>query len=80
MSNKKFYKTFFTVTVLSEEPPKDMSMGELAYECMEGVLSGAIKMGSQIIMDGKQAAEALKEQGSDPEFFHLDEEGNDLND
>lgn len=80
MTDRKFYKTIFIVTVLSENELPPMSLGELSYECMEGDFSGHLSVESKIELNGKQAADALKEQDSDPEFFQLDDEGNDLND
>jgi len=75
---RKFYKTVFELTVLSEAVLENMSLGELSYECMEGELSGSLTTKSVNGMTAKEAADALTAQGSDPEFFQLDSEGNDL--
>jgi len=80
MSERKFYKTIIEVTVLSEEPLQPMSLGELSYETMEGDMSATLDTKEEITLTGKEAADALKAQGSEPEFFEIDKEGNDLND
>ncbi len=75
MSQRVFYKTIIEVTVLSEEPLQPMSLGELSYETMEGELSAQMETKEEIPITSLEAAIALKEQGSDPEFFQLDDEG-----
>ncbi len=52
-----------------------MSLGELSYETMEGELSAQMETKEEIPITSLEAAIALKEQGSDPEFFQLDDEG-----
>lgn len=78
----KYYKTTFMVEVLSEGKPfpDAASLHNIAYAIEEGDCSGVTKMVSQKELTGKQAAKALKAQGSDPGFFDLDEDGNKLQD
>ena len=79
MTERKFYKTTITFEVLSEEPiPSWMELQNIVYETEEGDYSGATVGNVQVELDGKQAVKELAAQGSDPEFFRLDEEGNDL--
>lgn len=87
MSQRKFYKTIINVTVLSEEPIEASSVGgvgggcalsEIAYNITEGDMSGVLEIGETTTLNGKEAADALIEQSSDPEFFQLDANGNDL--
>lgn len=79
MSKRKFYKTIFTVEVLSEDfPVKDLSLKELAEETVHGDYSAQTEITKTEQLTGKEAADALVAQGSDPEFFMLDEEGNDV--
>ena len=79
MSNRQFYKTVITLIVLHEQPiPDDTSVGEVWRNCTEGDWVGDDKWEGPEILDGKQAAQALIEARSDPEFFQLDEQGNDL--
>lgn len=78
-SNRKFYRAVFHYEVLSEEPIEDMSLEDIDYECRDGHCSGAF-FGEvdRTELTGPEMAKALQTQGSDPEFFQLDEEGNDL--
>jgi len=78
MTNRKFYKTKITFEVLSEEPIGDMEMSHIVHECMEGGFSGDTINSTETIMNGKQAAKALIKQGSDTEFFQLNEDGSDM--
>lgn len=81
MSKRKFYKSTFAVEVLSEEPLSGSeSLADLSEITIEGDCSGSHKMTKTETLNGKQAAEALQEQGSDPEFFRLTEDGKDLED
>ncbi len=79
-SERKFYRTIIEVEVLSEEPIGDMDMDMIKYHTdTTGDFSGKYTTKSQDEeMDGVETARALMEQGSDPEFFGLDENGNDL--
>jgi hypothetical protein len=78
---KKFFKTVFRVEVLSEdEPVEDASCEDLHEMITTGDCSGVVKREDPIELTGAQAAAALLEQGSDPSFFNLDEQGRDLDD
>lgn len=82
--NRKFYRTVYQVEILSEEKFDDnggMSLTDIDEAMTNGDVSGRITT----IVDneektGSEIAVLLKAQGSDPEFFQLDKEGNDLND
>lgn len=75
--DRKFYKTVFKVEVLSEDTPTDdLELSEVAREIVYGGCSGVTSVESIVELTPKQMAEALIEQGSDPKFFTLDEEGN----
>ena len=75
--DRKFYKTVFKVEVLSEDTPAgDLELSEVAHEIIYGECSGVTSVESVTELTPKQAAEALIEQGSDPGFFMLDDEGN----
>ena len=85
--SRKFYKTVVKVTVLSEDPLEPSSiegigggcaLSEIAYNITEGDMSGVVEIGETETLNGKEAADALVEQSSDPEFFQLDADGNDL--
>ena len=80
MSKRKFYKTIIQLEVLSEYPIEDKTLGDINYEIDEGDCSGLYTtLVQDEICDGKEMAELLIKQGSEPEFFMLDENGNDLN-
>jgi len=72
---KKLYKTIITVEVISDEPYNG-GLGDLAYDTTEGDCSGAISWGEPTELVGMDAVKALEEQGSEPEFFGMDSEGN----
>ena len=80
MTGRKFYKTIFTVEVVSEEPLADgMYLEDVAYEITLGGCSGIVRQSDPIELDGMGAAQSLIHQHSDPRFFNLDEDGNDAN-
>lgn len=78
MTERKFYKTLVTVEVLSEEPLTVLSLEQLHYMITDGPCSGHIKEPVQTVLNGKEAADALAEQASDPSFFRLTEAGEDV--
>jgi len=75
---KKFYKTIFTIEVLSEDRPCDVNtLADLHYAITEGdCCSKWSERGEQIT--AKECADALYDQGSEPGFFQLDDDGNPL--
>jgi len=77
-SKRKFYKTVIRFEVLSEEPVEQVDLETLHYEVTEGRWSGRFLDTTEEILDGPQMAKALQEQSSDPEFFNLDSDGNDV--
>lgn len=79
MSKRKFYKTVIQVEVLSEEPYKYESLSDVSFDICEGNCSGTVNsIEENIVLSSKEAAKELKKQGSDPEFFQLDKDGNNL--
>ena len=81
-SKRKFYRTIVTVEVLSEEPylepVEDDDLQVLSYDIGVGDCSGRVNWGESQEVDGPTMARLLQEQASDPEFFGLDENGEDL--
>lgn len=71
----KFYKTTFTVTVLSEEPIQDMDIADLPRGYTEGDLVLHSVKAKETKLTGKQAADLLYDAGSQPGFFNLDDKG-----
>jgi len=73
---RKFYKTTIKVEVLSELPlPSNPNLAGIAYAIIDGDCSGTVTTESVEELDGPAAAKALMEQGSDPSFFMLTENG-----
>lgn len=78
MAKKSIYRTVFTFTVLSPEPLEEgISLTDLDYETDEGQsLRGKMKR-KDTILTGKVAVNEIYKLGSDPDFFFMDEDGND---
>ena len=76
--SRKFYKTVYKVEILSEEPTELMDLDEIAQAISDGPYSGNCYKDSTDEVDGPSMAKLLEDQGSSPEFFQLDSEGNDL--
>jgi hypothetical protein len=79
MSKRKFYKTTFKVVVLTEEPYDPFNLEDIEYDIKFGHASGAWEKTASYILSGKEMVMALNEQGSDLEFFMLNEDGTDIN-
>ncbi len=80
MTKRKFYKTVISIEVLSEDEfvSDNMSLQDIAYAVTEGDCSGRWETKSVKILNGKQAAKALLKQGTDPEFFWLTKDGEEI--
>ena len=80
MTKKKLYKSVLKIEVLSEEPlPDDVTLNTTQYEINQGDWSGLIEWdykNAEIV--GAEAVNAVQNQGSDPEFFQMDEDGNEM--
>lgn len=81
-SSRTFYRNRITVEVLSEDPLSgDESLSDIAYLIDEGPCSGKVETTIENEkVDGPRMAQLLRDQASEPEFFKLDNEGNDLDD
>jgi len=77
---KKIYRTMVLLTVLSDYPlPEGMSLEELDANCADGDFTG--KTDFQEVnreFEGQDAADAVFKIGSSPDFFQMDENGNEL--
>ena len=81
MTERKFFKRVVTIEVLSESPiPEGMSITNMIIEAMSGDYSMRAYNVNDKELNGKQAAKALLNQGSDPSFFGLSARGNDTTD
>ena len=77
MSN--FRKTTYTFTVISEEPISgSMDYTDILRECEQGdfVLEYDSPQPTVVELTPKEAADALYNAGSQPEFFGIDDDGN----
>jgi len=73
---KKFHRYVYKVEVLSENPlPSDICLNDVGWEITRGNCSGKMLDTEHEEVDGKKMAELLINQGSDPEFFNLTEDG-----
>lgn len=78
-SKRKFFKTVIQVEILSEDTPfTSLDLEEVSAAITVGDCSGIVKHISTTGLTGTEAAKELQGQASDPEFFCLDEDGNDL--
>lgn len=81
-SKRTFYRTVLTLEVLSEEPlTGEESLSDIEYSIDVGSCSGKVETtveNEQV--DGPRMAQLLLDQASDPDFFGLDKQGNDLDD
>jgi hypothetical protein len=81
MAKKKIiYKSVLRVEILSEEPlPDSVSLDTVNYQITDGDWSGALDWEwHNAELHGAEGAKALMNQGSDPEFFQMDEDGNEI--
>lgn len=77
MTKRKFHQTVVQITILSEYPAEWDSLGDIAHEMLAGDWSGNVRETRHKILNGKQTAKALINQGSDPGFFQLMDNGED---
>lgn len=78
-SDRVFHRRRITVTVLSEEPlPEHLDLDKVAHEIVHGDCSGEVKWYPNEEIGGRAMAKALRKQGSDPEFFRINDKGEDL--
>lgn len=77
---RKFFKTIVQIEILSEDEPypDGKSLQDINYDITDGHCSGVVKTIKSEQLTGADAAEALLSQGSDPYFFQLDNEGNEI--
>jgi hypothetical protein len=84
MFEKKFYRNVVEVIILSEEPLHlggENILSEIESLITFGDCSGRIE--TTVVneeVDSATMAKLLQEQGSDPSFFMLDDDGNNIED
>lgn len=76
----KFKRTVIMVEVLSPEdtPVENMGLKRIADEVLEGDCSGKVVVQSVDIISSVDCARIAKEQGTEPEFFGIDSNGNEI--
>ena len=74
----KFYKTIVQIEVLSTEEIGDVTLNDIVYMITDGHCSGHWEIASTEEITAPTMAQLLINQGSDPEFLGLDEDGNDI--
>jgi hypothetical protein len=81
MAKKKLYKTIIQIEILSEDPiDGNPSLSDIEYNINDGSWSGVVETKSTTTVTGKKAVEAVQNQGTDPSFFMMDENGNEDDD
>ena len=76
---KTIYKTKVTIEILSDEPVNDnISLKDIQYEITDGQWSGKITHGESKPLKGKPAVKEILNHGTDPEFFFMDDKGNEI--
>jgi len=80
MTKKKLYRTIIQYEIISEEPIESMSLEDIAEETTNGSMSGMFleNVVTNEKLTGIAAVNAVKAQGSSPEFFFMDDKGNDI--
>ena len=81
-SQRKFYKQVFSITVLSEDEPlpDGSTLEDIHYAIDEGPCVGYNLMDVTTHLSATEMVKELASAGSDPGFFQLDVDGNDVED
>jgi len=76
---RRFYKTTFVVEILSEDlVPDEYDLKDCLEEAETGAYSGDVKSMESVEVSGPEMAKLLAEQRSDPGFFGLTNDGQDI--
>jgi hypothetical protein len=73
-----FFKTKVTFEVLSQGEIGDLDLLQIAVECNDGAFVGGKLTLEPIELTAPEAVKALKEAGSEPAFFNIDDDGKSL--
>jgi len=76
-TKKPIYRTIVQIVILSDEKyDTNKSLSDINYDITDGDCSGqtTIKVENKVLL-GRSAAKQIEIQGSDPEFFGIDENG-----
>lgn len=75
MTERKFYKTTITVVVLTEDllEGSPLELSTIVSECDEGAFVSHSEYRKSEEVTAEQMANLLKEAGSEPDFFQIEE-------
>jgi hypothetical protein len=82
MNRHYFRRTVIQVEVLSDDKDRDfgnMDLDDIAYSITDGGCRGTFRVVSDKRVTGKEMAKLVRAQGSDPEFFQIDDKGRSIN-
>lgn len=80
-TDKKYYRTVITLVVLTEDLiPPSMSLEDINYHTQDGEWSGDWNITDTKEVSAQEMAKLLIQQGSDPSFFSLNEDGTAIED
>ena len=82
-NERKFYRVVFQVEVLIDDEDifddvQNWNLESINYEITDGSCSGNFGIIQSQEVSGPEMVKLLQDQGSDPEFFSLDEDGNNI--
>ena len=69
MTTPRYFRTLYTLEVLSDREISNLDMEQIAYEIRDGDCSGAFKFVEQKEVSADEMAKLLFAQGSDPDFL-----------
>jgi hypothetical protein len=75
-----YYRQVFEIEVLSDDEPIDGDLENIRYQITDGHCSGVIHETICETVTPERMAKLLIAQGSDPEFFGLNENGEEVED
>jgi hypothetical protein len=75
-----YFRTIVEIEILSEDDPWDGELSDLLNDITDGDCSGTMKIKSNEEVTPRRMARLLQAQDSDPGFFGLDANGNELED
>lgn len=76
--DKKFYKSQITLTVISDEPTKELGFEQISQQILGGKWAGQITNREEQEISGQEVIAACKEQDCDADLFHLHENGEEV--
>ena len=76
---KKYHHTVYQLIVLSEDPYDQTDLQEIHYDTDSGDCVGGFNLVKQEVLTAEQMVAALYAAGSEPGFFGLDDQGNEIN-